>query len=317
MEDYYSFIQQLNSDINKLDQKIDNVGYDNIINHSTVKEMEESVNDIDRRIRIIDKENAKRFCIKNIKLFGKLLHRVYPYVVVAGLVFGGQSLIGDVPFIQQDQIKFAQTQVVLDSDANLEKTKDYIIAAQKNEDYAVTYYTKWELKQDGYYYRTIKKYKLKYYKNRMYNNLLDENNKNKMSDIYDEPYSIDYEKKDPSELTQDEIEKEEYIRYVFHLQDEEDIIIEAQDMSYNLILSGVYLFGAATFITIMYFMRKHYSRFDYYKAIDIVKHSYPEIDIEKLKKLFKAKKIKYEVIKKQQATLTDPIDNKRSIIRAK
>ena len=131
MENDIVLVKDISSSIDALDKKIDDIGNDNIINHSTIKDIEEDIARINKKIKNIDNKNRKRISIKNIKIFGTLIRLVLPYVVVSGLLFGVFAIFGDIPFVRQQQLKIAERKIVMetksDNSASKNSYKSYVV----------------------------------------------------------------------------------------------------------------------------------------------------------------------------------------------
>ena len=159
MEQDKKLVEKVLDDICELDKKIGDIGKDNIISHSSLDEASEMVKGIDKEINNIKGINRKRTAIKGIKMFGRILVEVFPYVLVGGLIFGLQSAIFDTPFVHQDVVKIADYEKTIDNTGATTKKLNYVESDEKSYDNLLSYTSKWEKKQDGFYYQTIKEYR--------------------------------------------------------------------------------------------------------------------------------------------------------------
>ena len=312
MEQDKKLVEKVLDDICDLDKKIGDIGKDNIISHSSLDEASEMVKGIDKEINNIKGINRKRTAIKGVKVFGRLLKEALPYVVVAGILFGGQSLIIDPPFIKQDVVKIADYEKTIDNTGATTKKLNYVESDEKSYDNLLSYTSKWEKKQDGFYYQTIKEYEFRYQDDvqKVYDNFINENVTDKLEGITQKAKSTKYLKKAPDELTPEELAKDDYIKLMYHTHDENDIIIEAQSDSSNTQGNIIYILmvvlACACGLTL-----ENLKGFYIIKYLKELKEKYPSIDIKDLVKLFEEERIKVSVIRKQQVNLIDPITGEK------
>ena len=316
MEQDKKLVEKVLDDICELDKKIGDIGKDNIISHSSLDEASEMVKGIDKEINNIKGINRKRTAIKGVKVFGRLLKEALPYVVVAGILFGGQSLIIDPPFIKQDVLKKAEYEKVIDISGKITKKLSYVEDGEKDNSNLLVYASKWEKKQDGYYYQTLKEYVFVDQDNitKMYLNLANKEVTNKFDGITQKAKSTKYLKKAPEDLTPEELAKGDTIFLTYHTHNDDDIIIEAQSDAKNSTGTIIYLVLVAVFSIIILGTRA-VNGFPIKKALKNLKEKYPSIDIKDLEKLFNEEKIKVSVIRKQQVNLIDPITGEKQIIK--
>lgn len=309
----YIRVSDLRNDINNLDKKMDNIGNDNIINHSTVSEIEASINNIENSIKATKRQNFLKTCIKNIKICGRAIQGIGPYVVVASIVFGLQTVIYDVPFFRQDQFKIAQHEQIIDNSGVFDDKVTYVTpdATPVN---AAHFSTGWEKKTDGKYYRTIKEYSIG-------EKTIDElkeivNNPNiTFDEVFGKSTSTKYEVKTEEEITEKEKQEGKGFKIVYRFTDDEDVILQAQDLGQNIGFSIIYLVFTALCSSLIVLWRMEESDFDFMDHLHRIQRENPTIDLSEVIKLFEEKKIKFERVKHQEVTIEDPITGKKSIIR--
>ncbi len=315
MEDNYKIVNSLSEDIEKLDEKIANIGNDNIINHSTVKEVEGMMKDINKKIKRTNRINGLITCIRNIKIFGRFLQGGLPYIVVASLVFTGQTLLGDVPFYpQKSEFKVAQHEQIIDANEGVIDEKiEYITEGHgaKNE---VTYTTKWEKKNDGNYYRVTQTYDIGNYSTEELKEMI-----NNPSFSFDETFgkskSNKYEYKSEKDITQEDLEAESGFKIIYHYTDDLDVILGAQDTTGNILLSVLYILITVLGSLPVIYWRIEESDYYFTDHLERIKEENPNIDIDEIKRLFKEKKIKFDVVKREQVMMEDPITGQQQIIK--
>jgi len=314
----YKLVQNIRDNIHKLDDKINSIGQDNIINHSSVRDAENIVNKINDDIRKVDNRNRKNKFIKNIKIFGNILKQATPYILVAGLFFGIQALTFDIPFVRQDQLRIAQTEYSTDTLGNHNKELKYVLPSEKQDNDRATYLSKWEKKIDGKYYRAVLNYKFDYKMDSLslLLNIVDSSKEDKFYNVLSKPKSIDFESKREDEITKEELEQGDYVMTINRYYDDNDVIIMMQDVTPNIIFTLLYLLltvGTGLGIHLYRKYNDNYSEF-FYKIREL-ESKYEKINIDELKKLFDEGKIKFETVKKQQISLIDPITHETSIVR--
>lgn len=113
-------------------------------------------------INKIKKENTKKICIKNLKIFGNVCNFLCPFVIVAGVsVCSVVAFRGGLPFKKDEITKYKRIALEYQSDGFINSEEHYEIndwlstTLPKSE---VKIYSPWSLTQDGNYSRTIRTY---------------------------------------------------------------------------------------------------------------------------------------------------------------
>ena len=142
----YENINEAEEDEEFLRNQINNLEKDeNNDNSSALSKIEDDISAIKKSIEVTDKRNIRNRRIKNLKIFGRALQGVYPYILVTGaLLFIHVGVCGDVPFYRQDEFHVAQHEEVIDVNgliyvnvsyvdpsANVENTAYYSSACEK------------------------------------------------------------------------------------------------------------------------------------------------------------------------------------------
>ncbi len=71
-------------------------------NYVLVSKLSKDIDDLEKRLKHVNIENFKKFSIRNIKIFGRLMQLIAPFIVAIVLPYVGQSIIFDYPFIRED-----------------------------------------------------------------------------------------------------------------------------------------------------------------------------------------------------------------------
>ena len=312
----YERASNLESDIKNLNDSIDNIGDDNIINHSRVADIENDIKRIENNIKITNRKNIGKTCIRNIKIFGRALQGIFPYVVAAGLVFTGQTLLGDVPFYPQDQFKVAQHEQTFDNNGIISDKVTYINASNdiKNSAY---YSTKWEKKADGKYYREIKEYDISNLTIEQLHDYILNPGDDIDENVFGKSEKVRYEVKEEKDITKEDLSEKTGIKIVYRYTDDEDVILAAQDVGPNILLSLLYLFLSFVACLPVMLWRDEDSDFDFKEYVYDYCKEYRKVDITELEKLFKEKKIKFDIVRHQDVNLVDPITEEKMLVKTK
>ena len=316
--DEEEFKELLLEQINEFDKNIDNIGKDNIINHSSLREAENSLKLINKNIKKANRFNKLLPWIRNIKIFGRFLQGGLPYIVVAGLTFTGQTLLGDVPFYpQKSEFKVAQHEQIIDNTGVIDEKITYIKegTGDKNQ---IQYTTKWEKKADGNYYRATQTYEVENFTAEHLKEMINDPTFN-FEETFGRSKSNKYEVKKENELTKEDLEEEAGFKIIYHYTDDLDVILGAQDVGENILLSVLYIIVTALVMGPVFYWRFEESDYDFMEHLDRIKTEAidSKIDIEEIKRLFNEKKIKFELVKRGEITLTDPITGETQIVKNK
>lgn len=309
----YELVSSLNTDIEKLDEKISNIGNENIIDHSTVKEVDKMIKDIDRDIKRVNRKNVLKVCIKNIKIFGRILQLIFPYLVAAGIAFTGQILLGgDIPFYPQNNKYYATHEETIDYTGVISDESFYDSSSSKLSN-TIYYASKWEQREDGKWVRELKEFaKVPKYSIEE----LTEMAKEKDLDIEKVFGKVSKTKTEVrSSLPEDEIEKDSGIIIINRYIDKDDYIFIREDTLPNIGGGIIFIFIAAVLSLPVIDWRMDASDFSISRHIRRINSENSKIDLSEIKKLFASKKIKFESIVHSEATLKDPITGKKQKIR--
>lgn len=302
----YKNISELNEDLNKIDEKIRNIDLYNGVNDLAVEKINEELSVVNEKIRSTNMANKLRPIIKNIKVFGRLIQGVAPYVIVAGLIFGAQSILFDeVPFVRQNQIKTAHHEQIIDNTGIISDSITYDVKPMCPPNY-LEYRTNWQKKDDGKYYQTTKKYYgINDYIDEI-RELLKDPNAN-YDELLGRASNIEHKIKTEDEIAKEDLEEENRVELVYHYIDDTDIKLSIQDEDDNSLFSSVYL--VVTFLACIpvFSWRMFESKYSFSDYLEEYKELYKKVDIKELKRLFDEEKIKVEKINRQRPSFDTPI----------
>ena len=304
--------------LKNLDKEIEDISCANINSGNVIDIVNEDIKKLDIKVRKIDLRNFRKALIRKVKILGKWVVRLLPYIVVIGLAYAfNYYLIKDIPFYRQPEEHIAVHEMVITKGLTTDKVVEYLhnkeitSSVLKNKAY---YTTSWIKDVDGNYHREIKEYDLDENSQEVLENIANNKGKNLLDVLYRYKKSTE-EVKSPSEITPKELESEGSVRFVCHYSDEEDIIIEAQSVGANTLYSTVF-FVIALILSMFPVCIRAGGYFDsFLYQVGCIKDKYKKEDIEELKKLLKEKKLKFELVKRDTVTMIDPITKEKTFIK--
>ncbi len=242
-----------------------------------VEKLTKDVNDLEERINNLGKENFKRATIRNIKIFGRFMQMIAPYLLAFILPFVGQSFLFDIPFYPEDVRQNNCYMMNLDNKGIISYQNQY---KSFNDDNSRLYiYGKWEKDNNEFYSRTVNTYSIE--------NLTIDKVKELMGkdvltveDILGEPISSVKEHKNI--LTEEELNDNGYIKATKYYEDTDDYIIVKQGIGENIILSLLYVASSLCLMLCVAKVREDFSSFDYYRCYNNINDRYEKISREEL-----------------------------------
>ena len=309
---------EIEEGLKNLDKEIEDISCANINCNNVIDIVNDDIKKIDIKVRKVDLRNIKKSLIRKTKILGKWVVRIIPYVIAFSISFCfDYFLIKDVPFYRQPEERIAIHETVIDSDGardNIIEYKSRMSMSRSTTEDKAYFTTSWILGVDGNYHREIKEYDLDEYPQDYLESLANKQDKNLVDVLYRYRKSTE-EIKSPSELTKEELEEESSVLFICRYTDEEDIIIEAQSVGAN-IHAGIWFLVMGGVMSLMPFCHRlggYNERFN--KKILSIKNQYKEEDIKELKRLLKEKKLKFELVKRNKVTMTDPITSEKMYIK--
>ncbi len=257
----YVIVENLTDDINKLEKRIDNVG----------------------------KENLKKISIRNIKIFGRFMQLIGPYLLAFILPFGLQSLIYDIPIYQENVKQEKRYMMELDNQGVISYQSKY--SKFENESNKLYIYGKWKMGDDSFYQRTIKTYSIREFSIDEIKELINKDDL-EVSDILGEPLSEIVEHKNI--LTDEELNEESYIIAIKYYADSDDYIIIKQPLIDNIMYSLFYLASVFIIVFPIFRYRVDESNFDFTYCVEKLKEKYKKTDVKMLEKKLEIKKDSYQ-----------------------
>ena len=124
-----------------------------------LQQMKKDIENLENKIKFSKFSNLQIRTIRNLKISLRAMQLVAPYVLTAGLIAGGFKLLGSCPFYRDIQQQNLNIMKEFDSLGNIRYEEQYNEFSGDSD--MLYFYGKWEKSNDGFYTRTVEKYKLK------------------------------------------------------------------------------------------------------------------------------------------------------------
>lgn len=258
--------------------------------------MKREIDSLEFEIKHSSLVNAKIKAIKNLKITARALQLVTPYTITAGIVAGGFTLLGDIPFYPDDEWKiYSNVMTEFDNAGNIRTEQQYDSFEVNgnivdDSDSMLYYYSKWEKSDAGFYSRTVQSYPIKRKDIEDIMELFEKENL-RLEDILGEPSSTIKETK--NNLTEDEIQGESIIKAVIYKKDENDYIIHKETVGENISLSALYLLLTVFAELAPFWFRNDFSSFDFQECVDEIRRKHQPLDIDTVTKKLELKRDNY------------------------
>lgn len=259
-------------------------------------QMKKEIDLLESEIKHSSLVNAKIKAIRNLKITARALQLVAPYALTAGIVAGGFTLLGDIPFYPDDEWKvYSKVMTEFDNVGNIRTEQQYDNFKANdntldNSDSMLYYYSEWKKSDNGFYSRTVQTYSIK---KKSFEDIMELFKKEdlKLEDVLGEPSSNIKETK--NNLTENEIQEESIIKAVMYNEDKNDYIIHKETVGENIVLSILYLLVTILVELVPLFYRSEHSSFDFSDCVDKIKRKYQLLDIDTLTKKLELKRDNY------------------------
>lgn len=245
--------------------------------------------------------NTKKAIIRNLKISARTLQRVAPYVLTAGIVTGGFTFLGDIPFYPYDELKeYSNVMIEFDNEGNIRTEQQYDDFEDvdgnelDNSDSILSYYSKWKQDSDGLYSRTVQTYSIEKKTYEDIIKLFEKENLN-LEDVLGEPSSNIKETR--NNLTGEELQEKSFVKAVIYNEDN-NYIMRQETVEENILLSILYVLLASVSELIPYLWREGFSNFNFKRCVNEIKNNYKSLDIDTLTKKLELKKDNYNRMKR-------------------
>ena len=296
----YALVKDLNDSMNRLNNDIGSIQTSNVINNSKLDKIDNSIKDINKDIKKINSINHKRVCIRNLKVFKNILKIIiHPLIALCIALSVSHFMFNDIPFIRQDRVNTMRYETTIDNQGNITTNNKYsdtnwFSTSARDKSVWIYKYDQWRKDGNGYI-RSIDGF------------VIDDSSIEKIEELFNDPDKLEklyansrvglYETKD--EITEEELQEENYMKAVIHYEDKNDYYIAPQSEEENSRDTAIFLatlFGSgivATANTLDYIDKKRR------RGQGIISEEYEKLDIEDIKKQFSEKRIEFEKKSKQ------------------
>lgn len=260
-------------------------------------QLKKDIVDLEKKIKHSRIENLKIDTIKNLKISARVLQLIAPYVVTAGLVAGGFTLLGDIPFYADEWKIYSNVMTEFDNAGNITTRQQYNDFKDDNgntldsSNNLLYYYSQWQLDENGLYSRIVQTYSIE---KQTYENLIELFNKEdlKLEDVLGKPNTNIRETR--NNLTDEEIQEESFIKAVIYNEETGDYIVHKETVGENVSLSILYILATSLLELVPLSFRHNISSFDFKTCVRRIKKRYPHIDADELAKKLELKKANYD-----------------------
>lgn len=252
--------------------------------------LQKEINSLEFKINHPKINKLKKSFVKNLKITSKVAILVAPYVLCAGIFAATMPAIGwGRPFVKDDEVHTyanIMTEYTSYGETRIEKQYNYLAS----DDNVISYYSKWEEKDNGKHVREIKTYKIKEITEEEAIKILNQE-KIELVDIIEDVKSIVEEEK--SKLSEEELEQGEFYQITLYSKDKKDTTFRIETKNENSMLSMLYLIISGVTGLGLDFIRRVCTGFNYSKSVELIKDNYKEDDIEELKQKLELKLSNY------------------------
>lgn len=260
-------------------------------------QMKKEIETLESEIKHSNLVNARIGAIRNLKISARALQKIAPYALTAGIIAGGFTLLGDIPFYPNDEWKvYSNVMTEFDNYGNIRTEQQYDSFEDENDntldssDSMLYYYSNWEKNDDGFYSRTIQTYSIK---NKTYEDIIKffgEENIN-LEDVLGEPNSNIKETR--NNLTDEELQEESFVKAIIYNKDENDYIMHKETVGENILFSVLYVLITGLCELAPLSWRSEHSNFDFADCVEEIKRKHQSLDIDTLTKKLELKKDNY------------------------
>lgn len=254
-----------------------------------LQQMKKDIENLENKIKFSKFSNLQIRTIRNLKISLRAMQLVAPYVLTAGLIAGGFKLLGSCPFYRDIQQQNLNIMKEFDSLGNIRYEEQYNEFSGDSD--MLYFYGKWEKSNDGFYTRTVEKYKLKGLTEEEIRGLF-EKEKMTLQDILGAPFSSIQESN--NNVSEENIEKENYFQAIIYHEDKEDYIFVRESSSDNILITILYICVTGLGELLPFYIRTECSSFDFENCVSRIKERYQPIDIPVLTKKLEIKRENYD-----------------------
>lgn len=255
-----------------------------------LKELRKEIESLESLVKNANAVNRKRKIVKNLKISVRFMQLLAPYILTAGILAGGCKLIGaGFPFYSGDKFKSnLNTMKEFDNLDNIRYEKQYDDFEESND--ILSYHSKWEKDDAGFYSRKIEVYNLKKLTEEEIFELFNKDDLN-LQDIFGEPISSKTEIK--NNVSEEELNDEAYLQAVMYSIDKNDYIMVKETLETNIGVTFLYILVTALTELGVCIIRVQVTDFSFSYHVKKIKSQYKDIDEKELIKKLEIKRNNY------------------------
>ena len=257
-------------------------------NYVLVEKLEKDIDDLEKRINDIPKENFKKISIRNLKICGRFMQLIIPYILAAIIPFVGQSLLFDIPFYPEEVHEPKHYMMEVDNRGIESYQSQYEKFSDEKDRLYI--YSNW-IEDNGKFTRTIKSYSINLDDLDEIKDLINKKEV-EIEELLGSPISNTIEKKNI--ITEEEKEDSNYIKVIYYYKDKEDYIIVKQPIGENIVYSLLYVLELILCELGVYKFRDEISCFYFPKYYENYMEKYKKTDTKILEKKLEIKKDSYK-----------------------
>lgn len=246
------------------------------------------MNALSNQIKLDNLENMKVISKRIVKIYGRLIQLVAPYILIGGITSGALNFAGLGRPFHLDDIKHINCiSKEIDEDGNIHTKEQY--KSFDNDLDILDYHGKWELNSEGIYQRNVQRYSLEDVTEENINKLL--NREVSISEVLGIPKLNIIETSNnvlPEDLT-----KTDFLTVTLYDEELDDYIFIKEPIYVDIINSAVYVISIGFICNEFRKLRKKKSKFDFKESVKKINENYPLIDTFVLTKKLQIKKANY------------------------
>lgn len=253
-------------------------------------QMEKEIKQLEFYIHHSKIPNLKIHILRGLKTALRTGQLVAPYILTAAITFGGFAIAGKTPFIKDDIKKKKETKKELDNFGNIKYEQSYDGFHESNN--TISYVSNWTKQENGSYSREIKTYAIKKEKEDIITVIINNFNTDlSLDDLFGKPTSSVIQSQ--NNLTDEEIQKEPYLKAVIYSESNDDFIIVKESTKDNTDISLLWILLTVLAEIAPLLIREKVSSFDYEDCIKKIKEKHKLIDTKELAKKLEIKRNNY------------------------